>query len=151
VPLPLPPSLPARRYAWPRTPGLRVRVFLCVVLLFLMRVLNLAVPITYKKLVDQLADASAAPPGQRPPFITLLKPWWVGWCVWEGVQSTQCLTCSGFVEVAGQGEEAVSCACMSLESTHPLLLHACCTHSWPLPLLLLLLLSPSLSSGSCCT
>lgn len=63
------------RYAWPRTPGLRVRVFLCVVLLVLMRGLNLAVPITYKKLVDQLAEASAAPPGQRPSFMALLKPW----------------------------------------------------------------------------
>jgi len=65
----------AARYAWPRTPGLRVRVFLCVVLLVLMRVLNLAVPITYKKLVDQLAAATAAPAGQKPSFMDLLKPW----------------------------------------------------------------------------
>jgi hypothetical protein len=50
-------------------------VFLCVVLLVLMRGLNLAVPITYKKLVDQLAAATAAPPGERPSFMHLLKPW----------------------------------------------------------------------------
>jgi hypothetical protein len=54
-----------------------VRVLLCVVLLLIMRVLNLAVPITYKKLVDQLADATAMPPGQRPPFSTLIRPWCV--------------------------------------------------------------------------
>lgn len=63
------------RYAWPRTPGLRLRVFACVVLLVLMRGLNLAVPITYKKLVDQLAAATAAPAGDKPSFMQLLKPW----------------------------------------------------------------------------
>lgn len=52
-----------------------MRVFLCVVLLVLMRGLNLAVPITYKKLVDQLAAATAAPAGQKPSFMDLLKPW----------------------------------------------------------------------------
>jgi hypothetical protein len=50
-------------------------VFLCVVLLVLMRGLNLAVPITYKKLVDQLAAATSAPADQRPSFMELLKPW----------------------------------------------------------------------------
>jgi hypothetical protein len=50
-------------------------VLLCVILLVLIRGLNLAVPITYKKLVDQLAAATAAGEGQRPTFMQLLKPW----------------------------------------------------------------------------
>eukprot|EP00879_Flechtneria_rotunda_P018678 GHRR01019601.1.p1 GENE.GHRR01019601.1~~GHRR01019601.1.p1 ORF type:complete len:623 (+),score=198.83 GHRR01019601.1:173-2041(+) len=67
--------LEACKYAWPRTTPLRVRVLLCVLLLLLMRVVNLAVPITYKRLVDQLASATAAPPEDRPSFMQLLKPW----------------------------------------------------------------------------
>lgn len=63
------------RYAWPESPMLQVRVLLCVVLIVLMRLLNLAVPITYKKLVDQLAAATAAGPGDKPSFMELVKPW----------------------------------------------------------------------------
>ncbi len=47
----------------------------CVLLLLLMRALNLAVPIAYKRLVDQLAAATSAPPDQRPSFRSLLEPW----------------------------------------------------------------------------
>jgi ATP-binding cassette subfamily B (MDR/TAP) protein 6 len=54
---------------------LQFRVLLCVLLLVVMRVLNLAVPISYKKLVDQLAEATAAPQGLKPSFMKLLKPW----------------------------------------------------------------------------
>ncbi|KAF6263959.1 ABC transporter type 1, transmembrane domain-containing protein, partial [Scenedesmus sp. NREL 46B-D3] len=60
--------LDACKYAWPQAPMLQVRVLLCVLLLVVMRVLNLAVPITYKKLVDNLAEATAAPQGQKPSF-----------------------------------------------------------------------------------
>lgn len=63
------------RYAWPQTPILQLRVILCVVLLVIMRCLNLAVPITYKKLVDQLAAATAAAPGSKPSLKSLLEPW----------------------------------------------------------------------------
>jgi ATP-binding cassette subfamily B (MDR/TAP) protein 6 len=63
-------------YAWPEAPLLRLRVLLCVVLLVAMRVINLAVPITYKRLVDQLAGASTSGvPGERPNFWQLLQPW----------------------------------------------------------------------------
>ncbi|WIA21925.1 hypothetical protein OEZ85_004292 [Tetradesmus obliquus] len=67
--------LDACKYAWPTSPMLQFRVLLCVLLLAVMRVLNLAVPITYKKLVDQLAEATAAPQGMKPSFMKLLKPW----------------------------------------------------------------------------
>jgi hypothetical protein len=62
-------------YAWPESLGLRMRVLACVGLLLLMRVINLAVPISYKRLVDQLAAATSAAPGHRPGFWELLKPW----------------------------------------------------------------------------
>ncbi|GBF99523.1 hypothetical protein Rsub_11957 [Raphidocelis subcapitata] len=67
----------ACRYAWPEAWGLRLRVLGCVVMLVLMRFLNLAVPIFYKKLVDVLASATAdAAAGRQPPsFKTLLTPW----------------------------------------------------------------------------
>ena len=62
-------------YAWPESTALRMRVFACVGLLVLMRFINLAVPISYKRLVDQLAAATSAPPGERADFWELLKPW----------------------------------------------------------------------------
>lgn len=65
----------ACRFAWPQSPMLQLRVVLCVLLLVLMRGLNLAVPITYKKLVDQLAAATSASPEDRPSFKSLLEPW----------------------------------------------------------------------------
>eukprot|EP00878_Enallax_costatus_P015689 GHUV01016437.1.p1 GENE.GHUV01016437.1~~GHUV01016437.1.p1 ORF type:complete len:820 (+),score=192.83 GHUV01016437.1:571-3030(+) len=67
--------LDACKYAWPQAPGLQLRVLLCVLLLVLMRILNLAVPITYKKLVDQLAAATSAAPDDRPSLRKLVEPW----------------------------------------------------------------------------
>ncbi len=45
-------------YVWPDSPILQLRAFSCIVLILIMRVLNLAVPILYKKVVDTLASTS---------------------------------------------------------------------------------------------
>lgn len=51
----------------------QARVVLCLVLVLLMRVLNLGVPILYKRLVDRLAGASAVGPEGRPSFWDLVR------------------------------------------------------------------------------
>ncbi len=68
---------------------LQMRVFACVVLLLAMRVLNVAVPVFYKKLVDRLAAAASSPAATRPSFLDLLKPWWVT-CLYPGGQWAAC-------------------------------------------------------------
>jgi ABC-type transport system involved in Fe-S cluster assembly fused permease/ATPase subunit len=50
----------AAAYAWPDDTALRARVLVCGVLLLLVRLLNLAVPLFYKRLVDALARASSS-------------------------------------------------------------------------------------------
>ncbi len=45
-------------YVWPDSVLLQLRAFACVILILVMRVLNLAVPILYKKVVDTLASTS---------------------------------------------------------------------------------------------
>ena len=45
-------------YVWPDSVFLQLRAFACVILILIMRVLNLAVPILYKKVVDTLASTS---------------------------------------------------------------------------------------------
>ncbi len=45
-------------YVWPDSVFLQLRAFTCVILILIMRVLNLAVPILYKKVVDTLASTS---------------------------------------------------------------------------------------------
>lgn len=45
-------------YVWPEGTILQLRAFLCIILILIMRVLNLAVPILYKNVVDVLADTS---------------------------------------------------------------------------------------------
>ena len=45
-------------YVWPDSPILQLRAFSCIFLILIMRVLNLAVPILYKKVVDTLASTS---------------------------------------------------------------------------------------------
>ncbi len=45
-------------YVWPDSVVLQLRAFACVILILIMRVLNLAVPILYKKVVDTLASTS---------------------------------------------------------------------------------------------
>ena len=45
-------------YVWPDSPILQLRAFTCILLILIMRVLNLAVPLLYKKVVDTLASTS---------------------------------------------------------------------------------------------
>ncbi|KAL3160766.1 hypothetical protein ABBQ38_009179 [Trebouxia sp. C0009 RCD-2024] len=45
-------------YVWPDGVILQLRAFACILLILIMRVLNLAVPILYKKVVDTLASTS---------------------------------------------------------------------------------------------
>ena len=45
-------------YVWPDRIALQLRAFTCIILILIMRVLNLAVPILYKKVVDTLASTS---------------------------------------------------------------------------------------------
>lgn len=45
-------------YVWPDSVILQLRAFSCIILILIMRVLNLAVPILYKKVVDTLASTS---------------------------------------------------------------------------------------------
>lgn len=47
-------------YVWPKTPMLQFRACLCVVLLAIMRLLNLAVPVLYRNMVNKLSDAAIA-------------------------------------------------------------------------------------------
>ena len=60
-------------YVWPKTPILQLRACLCVLLLAVMRLLNLAVPILYRNMVNKLSDAaiaasSGSPAGWQPTF-----------------------------------------------------------------------------------
>ena len=60
-------------YVWPKTPILQLRACLCVLLLAVMRLLNLAVPILYRNMVNILSDAaiaasSGSPTGWQPTF-----------------------------------------------------------------------------------
>ena len=60
-------------YVWPKTPVLQLRACLCVLLLAVMRLLNLAVPILYRNMVNKLSDAaiaasSGSPAGWQPTF-----------------------------------------------------------------------------------
>ena len=60
-------------YVWPKTPMLQFRACLCVLLLAVMRLLNLAVPILYRNMVNILSDAAIAassgePSGWQPTF-----------------------------------------------------------------------------------
>ncbi len=56
-------------YVWPDTPSLQLRAVLCVFIIGVMRMLNLAVPILYKHVVDTMANVSARthPTGPEAP------------------------------------------------------------------------------------
>ena len=45
-------------YVWPEGTILQLRAFMCIIIILIMRVLNLAVPILYKNVVDVLANTS---------------------------------------------------------------------------------------------
>ena len=66
-------------YVWPKTPILQLRACLCVLLLAIMRLLNLAVPILYRNMVNILSDAaiaasSGSPTGWQPTFWNVRHP-----------------------------------------------------------------------------
>lgn len=59
----------AMLYVWPKTPMLQLRAGVCVLAVALMRLLNLAVPILYRDVVNVLSDASNINhprPGEAP-------------------------------------------------------------------------------------
>ncbi|KAK9864361.1 hypothetical protein WJX84_009107 [Apatococcus fuscideae] len=74
-------------YVWPDTPGLQVRAVLCVFIIVIMRLLNLAVPILYKHVVDTMANVSARthPTGPEAPqtfnFMQVFSPWVLSYIV----------------------------------------------------------------------
>ena len=66
-------------YVWPKTPILQFRACLCVLLLAIMRLLNLAVPVLYRNMVNKLSDAAIAassgdPSGWQPTFWNVRPP-----------------------------------------------------------------------------
>ncbi len=66
-------------YVWPKTPILQLRACLCVLLLAVMRLLNLAVPVLYRNMVNKLSDAAIAassgnPSGWQPTFWNVRPP-----------------------------------------------------------------------------
>ena len=66
-------------YVWPKTPMLQFRACLCVLLLAVMRLLNLAVPILYRNMVNILSDAAIAassgePSSWQPTFWNVSAP-----------------------------------------------------------------------------
>lgn len=70
----------AAQYMWPDEFVLQVRAWICVGLIVVLRLLNLAVPILYKKVVDEFAYASAVTHPQEGeartfPFKEVFWPW----------------------------------------------------------------------------
>lgn len=73
----------AARYMWPTGTLLRIRAFICVTLIVVLRLLNLAVPLVYKRVVDEFARISQATHepskgGEPPPTFTFHEvffPW----------------------------------------------------------------------------
>ena len=64
----------AASYAWPDAPGLRLRVLVCALLLTVVRLLNLIVPLFYKRLVDALAQASSSTAAAAAAFAPAPSP-----------------------------------------------------------------------------
>lgn len=76
----------AARYMWPTEFWLQIRASICVGLIVALRLLNLAVPITYKKVIDEFSrlTASSHPaegeqPGGPVPFSQAFLPWVLAW------------------------------------------------------------------------
>lgn len=59
-------------YVWPATPWLQLRAGVCVLAVASMRLLNLAVPILYRNVVNELSRASndAHPEHEQQPIYT---------------------------------------------------------------------------------
>lgn len=62
-------------YVWPNSFHLRVRAVLCLLLVVCIRVLNIAVPYAYKKVVDSFSSADNMDGSTFVPFGTLAYPW----------------------------------------------------------------------------
>lgn len=58
-------------YVWPETFILKVRVIVCLLLVVLLRMLNIIVPYTYKRVIDEFTLAR----GERVSFLGLFYPW----------------------------------------------------------------------------
>lgn len=75
----------AARYMWPTGFWLQARAVVCVGLIVILRLLNLAVPIAYKKVIDEFAKLTSdmhPPDGQTPkavPFAEAFFPWVFAW------------------------------------------------------------------------
>lgn len=61
----------AFKYVWPDTIVLRMRVIVCLILVVMLRVLNIIVPYTYKKVIDEFTSVGS----DTVPFPTLFYPW----------------------------------------------------------------------------
>ena len=75
----------AARYVWPSDPTLQFRAFLCVVLIVALRLLNLGVPIAFKKVVDEFSQYTEIFQDKKQdepiPFRTAFMPWVATWLV----------------------------------------------------------------------
>ena len=60
-------------YVWPRSFQLQLRAISCLFLVVCIRVLNIAVPFAYKKVIDSFSEASGT--GDKTPFANLAYPW----------------------------------------------------------------------------
>lgn len=65
----------AASYMWPTGLWLQVRATFCVTLVVLLRLLNLAVPFLYKRVVDEFSAASIDAQSHALPFKTVFYPW----------------------------------------------------------------------------
>ncbi|KAK9835927.1 hypothetical protein WJX84_005950 [Apatococcus fuscideae] len=95
-------------YVWPDTPGLQFRAILCIFIIAAMRLLNLAVPILYKHVVDTMANVSARthPTGPEPPqtfkFMQVFAPWVLSYIVISFFQGGPGTASSGLMNNARQ-------------------------------------------------
>jgi ATP-binding cassette subfamily B (MDR/TAP) protein 6 len=78
----------AARYMWPTEITLQLRAAVCVFLIIALRLLNIAVPVTYKKVIDEfsyLTSLTHPQGGEQPsgpfPFSTTFYPWVFTWLV----------------------------------------------------------------------
>lgn len=77
----------AARYMWPTGLGLQIRAVVCVLLIVILRLLNLAVPIAYKHVIDEFSKLTeqSHPSGDEPPvtvpFAQAFFPWVCAWLV----------------------------------------------------------------------
>lgn len=62
-------------YVWPDSFHLRVRAVLCMMLVVCIRVLNIAVPFAYKKIIDSFSSVDDGDGSAPVPFGTLAYPW----------------------------------------------------------------------------